>query len=103
MSETETNALIDRIAVAIESLALRARPIPLSIDLWDVDTIALYLKRETRHVREKIVCMPEFPKSIILPSSGPRFPLWKATEVIAWAEAHRDQTAGRPRKDRRDD
>jgi hypothetical protein len=29
---------------------------------------------------------------------GKAQPLWKASEVIAWTEGHRDKVIGRPRK-----
>ena len=94
---TEEADIIDRLAAAVAH-HLRS-PIPLSIDLWDFETIGLYLKREPKTVRMRIACLPDFPKPIRLPAeNGPSArPLYKATEVIAWAEKHRDMP-GRPRK-----
>lgn len=74
-------------------IAEAVRPtLPVEIDLWDVKTIAAYLKRDTAVVRERIVCLPSFPAAIRLPNiKGQRMhPLWKASEVIAWAESHRE-------------
>lgn len=87
MSEVD---LIEKLAGA---LAERLRPaIPLSVDLWDVSTVAQYLKRDVRVARERIVCLPDFPKAIRLPSGngGRAHPLWKAAEVIAWSEKYRE-------------
>lgn len=86
MSETE---LVAKLA---DALAKQLRPgIPVSIDLWDVATIAQFLKRSDAAVRERICALPDFPKAIRLPSQGGRgHPLWKATEVIAWAEKYRE-------------
>lgn len=87
MSETE---LITKLANA---LALQLRPaIPLNIDLWDVSTIAQFLKRSDDQVRERVICLPDFPKAIRLPSQSGRrgHPLYKAAEVIAWAETYRE-------------
>lgn len=73
-------------------------PIPLSVDLWDIETIGLYLKRDAQVVRERIACLADFPVPIRLPSAkGRAHPLYRATEVIAWAEGHRN-APGRPRK-----
>lgn len=102
---SETNAdIIDQIAAAV---AQHIRPvIPLSVDLWDLETIARYLKKSPSRVRQTFTCRPDFPKPIRLPTEdGHAHPLWKALEVIAWAEAHREVDddpvrTGRPRKSR---
>jgi hypothetical protein len=87
MSETQ---LVTRL---LEELTRQARPaLPISIDLWDINLIAEYLKRKPEHVRERIICLPNFPKAIRLPSAkGRAHPLYKATEVIAWSESHRER------------
>lgn len=83
MSEVE---LVEKIADAINKLARPA--IPLAVDLWDIATIAQYLKREPQVVRERIAVLPSFPQPIRLPAvKGRAHPLYKATEVIAWAES----------------
>lgn len=86
MSETE---LINKLVTALGALFKPA--IPVSIDLWDVSTIAAYLKRSESNVRERLCPLPDFPKAIRLPSQAGRgHPLWKASEVIAWAEKYRE-------------
>lgn len=89
MSELE---LVTKLAVEL-ARQLRS-PIPLTIDLWDVGTIAKYLKREDASVRERIICLPDFPKAIRLPSQTGRrgHPLYKATEVIAWVEKFKEKS-----------
>jgi hypothetical protein len=83
MSEVE---LLEKLANAINRLTKPT--IPLSIDLWDVSTIAQFLKRSDSQVRERVTCLPDFPKAIRLPSQNGRgHPLYKATEVIAWVES----------------
>lgn len=86
MSEVE---LVEKLAMAV---AKQLRPgIPLSIDLWDVATIAQFLKRDPAVTRERITCLPDFPKAIRLPSGkGRAHPLYKAVEVVAWAESYRE-------------
>ncbi|WUR14704.1 hypothetical protein E7V67_006235 [[Empedobacter] haloabium] len=82
--------LIDRLAAA---LAEHTKPvIPLSIDLWDIATIAAYLKRDPQTVRERMACLPSFPKAIRLPTkNGRTHPLYRAVEVIKWTEGYRDK------------
>ena len=63
--------------------------IPIDVDLWDVATIALYMKRTPTFIRESIVVLPSFPPIIRLPSTtGRSRPLWRAREVVTWAEKH---------------
>jgi hypothetical protein len=58
-----------------------------------VKTIAAYLKRDADVVRARLCCLPNFPAAIRLPNArGQRMhPLWKASEVIAWAESFVDK------------
>lgn len=85
-----------------KKIADQVRPaVPIDVALWDTSDIAGYLRRSTSVVREHIVCLPTFPRPIRIPGRGDGRgqPLWKAKEVIAWTEAHRDEAArGRPRK-----
>lgn len=87
MSEVD---LIERLA---EAVAARVKPsIPLAIDLWDIATIAQYLKREPQVVRERMACLPSFPKAIRLPTkTGRAQPLYNAKEVIAWAQSYQEK------------
>lgn len=90
MSETEVmTKLADLIGKHLKPA------IPIDIDLWDVATIAQWMKRSEDQVRERVVCLPDFPKAIRLPTTGEKQsrgrPLWKAVEVMAWAEKYRDK------------
>ena len=87
MSDVE---LINKLA---EALAKHFKPsIPLGIDLWDIATIGQYLKRDASVVRERIACLPDFPKAIRLPSTkGRAHPLYKAAEIINWSESYRER------------
>ncbi len=90
MPETITHDLIDSLA---ESIARHtARRIPLSVDLWSRAEIAGYLKVTVRSVTD-YCSMPDFPRAIRLPSRGPGrgHPLYKASEVIAWAMKHKER------------
>jgi hypothetical protein len=44
--------------------------IPLATDLWDIATVAQYLKRDAKVVRECITMLPDFPKAIRLPATN---------------------------------
>lgn len=95
--------IIDDISLRLaDLLEARTRPVvPLSVALWDIATIAVYLKRDPDSVRERIACLPDFPRAIRLPSTTKRgaHPLYKAAEVIAWAEGYQCKapSAGRKR------
>lgn len=66
-----------------------SRPIfPASIDLWDTLHVAAYLKRSPDNVRKEIVVLPSFPRPIRLPVHGKAQALWKARDVIKWAESY---------------
>lgn len=74
-------------------LAKLVRPsMPIDIALWDAETIGTYLNRDPVVVRQRYTVRPDFPKAIRLPSAkGLSHPLYKATEVIAWAESHQEK------------
>lgn len=62
--------------------------VPIAVALWDTEAIAAYLHRSINRVRNDIVPLPTFPRPIRLPVSGRAQALYKAREVIAWAESH---------------
>ncbi|MEW8692251.1 MAG: hypothetical protein AB2535_14340 [Candidatus Thiodiazotropha endolucinida] len=81
---------IEMLLDAINNLSPR---IPITVDLWSVREIAAYLKRSEAVVRERITPLPGFPQAIRLPVAGSKGrgqPLWKAKEVIIWAEKHQE-------------
>jgi hypothetical protein len=83
--------LIVRLAA---ELAKQLRPaLPIEIDLWDIATIATYLKRSESVVRERMACLPDFPKAIRLPSTRSMRgqALYRAREVIQWAAQYQDK------------
>lgn len=82
------DALIERLATALA--AQLPPPIPIEIDLWDVAMIARLLKRNESLVRNRLVCLPDFPRAIRLPTAaGPR--LYRAAEVLAWVGKYQDK------------
>lgn len=67
---------------------LSAKSIPVEVDLWDTEHVAAYLKRSYSTVRDKIIVRPDFPRPIKLNATQERaHPLYKAREVIRWAES----------------
>jgi hypothetical protein len=74
----------------IETLVERmSKPmLPVSVDLWDTKHIGAYLKRSVDNVRKEIVCLPSFPRPVRLPVHGKAQALYKAREVIKWAESY---------------
>jgi hypothetical protein len=91
MQANSDTDLINRLAAAV---AKQIRPpIPLEIDLWDIATIAAVLKRSEAQVRERMACLPDFPKAIRLPSStGARGQaLYRAKEVLEWVAKYQDR------------
>ncbi|MBU6950926.1 AlpA family transcriptional regulator [Hahella sp. HN01] len=95
---------INKLAEAIiEKLQPR---ISTEIALWDVSTIAEYLKCSESHTMQRVICQPTFPKSIRIPTANGKSaqsrsqPRWRAKEVIEWTLSHQDGQAktGRPRK-----
>lgn len=93
-NDAEAAALIEQLAAAIAQLV---RPtIPLEIDLWDMATIAHFLKRDPQVVRERMACLPSFPKAVRLPTmkggkAGRSQPLYWAKEIIAWAKSYQEK------------
>lgn len=88
MSEQE---LIQQMAAAV---AQHLQPaIPVQIDLWDVATIARVLKRSESQVRNRLICLPDFPKAIRLPveGGGRGKPLYRANEVLDWTRRYQDR------------
>jgi hypothetical protein len=84
----------DLIARLATELAKQLRPaLPIEIDLWDIATIATYLKRSESVVRERMACLPDFPKAIRLPStrSVRGQTLYRAREIIQWAAQYQDK------------
>ncbi|APZ42647.1 hypothetical protein [Acidihalobacter ferrooxydans] len=83
-----------KISDLLEALDRLSPRIPVQIDLWSVREIAAYLKRSDAVVRDRIVAIPDFPPAIRLPTAsgiGRGQPLWKARDVIAWAENYQER------------
>lgn len=88
--------VIDQLAAELAH-RIRVSAIPIQIDLWDAETIGLYLKVSAKHVLQRYAPLPDFPQPIRLPSEkrGGQ-PRWKAAEVIAWAEKYQEKRRTTP-------
>lgn len=81
---------IDQIAQAVA--ARIAAHIPEDVELWDVATIATFLKCKPATVRDQITCQVGFPKAIrVKTTGGTGHPRYNAKEVIRWVYSHRDK------------
>jgi len=50
------------------------------------------LHRDPQSVRERIACLPSFPRAIRVPTkAGRSHPLYRAKEVIAWVQSHQER------------
>lgn len=74
---------VEQLAAAVAKCHVR---LPVSFDLWDTKHIAAYLKRSTDTVRRDLVVLPDFPRPIRLPGASQSQALYKARDVVAWAE-----------------
>lgn len=88
MSDDE---FIQKLATALA--AQLQPPIPVSIDMWDVATIARVLKFSESQVRNRLTCLPDFPKAIRLPvaGGGRGQPRYRAVEVLKWIGKYQDK------------
>ncbi len=87
MNDEHSGQVVALLEQILERLSQPMVAIPLSADLWDVAFIARYLKRSPNTVRRDIIVLPSFPKPIRLPGNGRAHALYKAREVVAWAES----------------
>lgn len=85
MSESK---LVGAFVAAMEKI----QRLPVEIDLWDTEMVASYLKRSHVTTRDTIIVQPSFPKPIRLPGRARANPLFKAREVIAWAESFQSKS-----------
>ena len=83
--------LLDQLAAAIARHT--PRRIPLAAQLWTVADVAECLSCSQEQVSSRYAPLPGFPKPIRLPSggSGRGHARYKAAEVIAWVEKHREK------------
>ena len=57
--------------------------------LWSLDDIATYLNKSKVTIQQRIVCKPDFPKPVRIPTSaGNLGPLWYPKEVEAYVKRH---------------
>lgn len=79
----------------LDKLAKRIAEMLSPNALWEIANVAEYLHRSEQHTKQWIVKQDGFPKPLRIPSGKgepghaerPR-PLWRAKDVMAWAESH---------------
>lgn len=86
-----TDEFIPKLAAA---LAAQLRPpIPVSIYMWDVATVARVLEFSENQVQNRLTCLPDFPKAIRLPvaGSGRGQRRYRAAEVLKCIGKYQDE------------
>lgn len=78
--ETVLKKLLSRLSEAAQ--------LPVSVALWNTADIAEYLRRSRNRVTNDIVILPTFPKPIRLPVGDRAQALYKARDVVKWAESY---------------
>jgi hypothetical protein len=75
--------------LAVEIAQLLPQTLPLSVQLWSGEDIARYLGQDVRHVMERVVTNPDFPKrrQLKVITGGYSQPRWLAREVIEHVES----------------
>ena len=82
--------LVVQLTAALEKLAKPS--IPLEVDMWNFEMIGAYLKKNPATVRDRMACLPDFPKAHRLPTSrGRSQPLYNALEIIDWVKSYREK------------
>lgn len=76
-------AFLERLAELVaEKVAQKEQP-----SLWGVREIAAYLKLSERHVQDRVVKSPKFPKGFIIPGAGKikgRI-RWRPDDILEWS------------------
>ena len=88
------NFVVHDIDDLVKALKRLSPHVSAEYDFWSTREIAFLLKRSENVVRDHIVHIPDFPPAYRLPSRNnlkKSHPLWKAKEVLAWIEKHRDR------------
>ena len=96
MKDTTMSAQDQAILAKLDELiaVTRAGTIPMR-DRWgDAAAVGAMLGQAPRYVREKLACLPDFPK----PLSESMQPRWLLAEVQEWALEYRRRNAGSRRK-----
>lgn len=90
-NEAQFAMLAENLQKLADAIALNS--LPADKRLWSKETIATYLECSVSQVSQRFACLPDFPRPICLPSSGPRssHPRWKPEEVIEWAGKYQEK------------
>jgi len=60
--------------------------------LWSMDDIARYLNKSKITIQQRVVCKPDFPKAIRIPThAGKLGPLWYPGEVKAYIKKYQSR------------
>lgn len=76
---------MSEIAELAEALTKAVR-VPPECRYVSMEVIAEMLDLSVSHVKQRIVSLPDFPKPMRI-----GHPRWKMTDVVAWADQHRER------------
>ncbi len=78
-----------RVEELLTSILEELRTTKIPMRLWSVSDIAAYLNRSKITVQQRIVCKPDFPRAVRIPTHTGRIgPLWYADEVKRYIRQH---------------
>jgi hypothetical protein len=78
-----------RIEELLISILEELKSAKMPIRLWSVADIAAYLNRSKITIQQRVVCKPDFPKAVRIPTAtGKVGPLWYADEVRRYVRKH---------------
>ena len=78
-----------RIEELLISILEEIRSVKTPSRLWSLDDIAAYLNRSKITVQQRVVCKPDFPNAVRIPTHAGRVgPLWYQDEVKAYVKRH---------------
>lgn len=89
-----------KISETLEQILLELKTNNANQRLWSMEDIAAYLNTSKSTVQTRIVCKPDFPTAISIPTQqGNTNRRWYPGEIKSWISKHREtkNRRGRPR------
>lgn len=78
-----------RIEELLTSILEEVRSSKMPKRLWSLADIAAYLNRSKITIQQRVVCKPDFPDAIRIPTSAGKLgPLWYQDDVKAYVKRH---------------
>lgn len=78
-----------RITELLEEILDETRASKTIKRMWSIADIAAYLNRSKITIQQRVVCKPDFPDAVRIPTrAGKVGPLWYQDEVLKWIKKH---------------